>query len=82
MTSKGKELRRVLFSLKQIFQEDRELVKGFVVLGGLNCLIQIGNESDQNFQNFVLRTLGQVSKTYLTNLSDLFLFELCLQSRN
>lgn len=74
LTAKGKDLSRVLFSLKQIFHEDRELVNGFVELGGLNCLIQIGNESDQNFQNFVLRALGQVSRIYLVNLSSLVLF--------
>lgn len=61
MATKGEELCRILFSLKQIFQEDRQLVHGFVTLGGLNCLIQIGNGNDQNFQNYVLRALGQVN---------------------
>ncbi|XP_039431114.1 FH1/FH2 domain-containing protein 3 isoform X2 [Culex pipiens pallens] len=56
----GRELRRALFSLKQIFQEDKDLVHGFVALGGLNCLVQIGNEADQNYQNYILRALGQV----------------------
>jgi hypothetical protein len=54
-------LRRALFSLKQIFQEDKDLVHGFVALGGLNCLVQIGNEADQNYQNYILRALGQVN---------------------
>lgn len=62
LTSEGRELRRALFSLKQIFQEDKDLVHGFVALGGLNCLVQIGNEADQNYQNYILRALGQVSK--------------------
>lgn len=61
LTSEGRELRRALFSLKQIFQEDKDLVHGFVGLGGLNCLVQIGNEADQNYQNYILRALGQVS---------------------
>jgi FH1/FH2 domain-containing protein 3 len=61
LTSEGRELRRALFSLKQIFQEDKDLVHGFVALGGLNCLVQIGNEADQNYQNYILRALGQVS---------------------
>lgn len=60
-TSEGRELRRALFSLKQIFQEDKDLVHGFVGLGGLNCLVQIGNEADQNYQNYILRALGQVN---------------------
>jgi hypothetical protein len=60
-STEGKELKRALFSLKQIFQEDKDLVYGFVALGGLNCLVQIGIESDQNYQNYILRALGQVS---------------------
>ncbi|XP_055631021.1 serine-rich adhesin for platelets isoform X3 [Toxorhynchites rutilus septentrionalis] len=60
LCSEGRELRRALFSLKQIFQEDKDLVHGFVALGGLNCLVQIGNEADQNYQNYILRALGQV----------------------
>lgn len=60
LTSEGRELRRALFSLKQIFQEDKDLVHGFVALGGLNCLVQIGNVADQNYQNYILRALGQV----------------------
>ncbi|XP_050073211.1 FH1/FH2 domain-containing protein 3 isoform X3 [Anopheles maculipalpis] len=60
LSSEGRELRRVLFSLKQIFQEDKDLVHGFVAHGGLNCLVQIGNEADQNYQNYILRALGQV----------------------
>ncbi|XP_070501671.1 uncharacterized protein Fhos isoform X2 [Chironomus tepperi] len=60
LTSEGRELRRALFSLKQIFQEDKDLVHGFVGLGGLNCLVQIGSEADQNYQNYILRALGQV----------------------
>ena len=62
LTSEGRVLRRALFSFKQIFQEDKDLVHGFVALGGLNCLVQIGNEADQNYQNYILRALGQVSK--------------------
>ena len=61
LNTDGRELRRALFSLKQIFQEDKDLVHGFVALGGLNCLVQIGNEADQNYQNYILRALGQVS---------------------
>lgn len=66
LTSEGRELRRALFSLKQIFQEDKDLVHGFVGLGGLNCLVQIGSEADQNYQNYILRALGQV--TFYINL--------------
>lgn len=61
LTSEGRELRRALFSLKQIFQEDKDLVHGFVALGGLNCLVRVGSGADQNYQNYILRALGQVS---------------------
>lgn len=60
MTSEGRELRRALFSLKQIFQEDKDLVHEFVQNDGLTCLIKVGSEADQNYQNYILRALGQV----------------------
>ncbi len=62
LTSEGRDLRRALFSLKQIFQEDKDLVHGFVALGGLNCLVRVGSGADQNYQNYILRALGQVRK--------------------
>ncbi|CAG0882676.1 unnamed protein product [Darwinula stevensoni] len=60
MNSEGRELRRALFSLKQIFQDDKDLVRGFVENDGLGCLVKIGLETDQNYQNYILRALGQV----------------------
>ncbi|XP_063982687.1 FH1/FH2 domain-containing protein 3 isoform X8 [Diachasmimorpha longicaudata] len=60
LNSEGRELRRALFSLKQIFQEDKDLVHEFVQNDGLACLIKVGNEADQNYQNYILRALGQV----------------------
>lgn len=61
LSSEGSDLRRALFSLKQVFQEDKDLVHAFVALGGLNCLVRVGNCADQNYQNYILRALGQVS---------------------
>ncbi|XP_063054837.1 FH1/FH2 domain-containing protein 3 isoform X2 [Engraulis encrasicolus] len=58
--SSGRELRRALFSLKQIFQDDKDLVHEFVVAEGLACLIRVGAEADQNYQNYILRALGQI----------------------
>lgn len=60
MNSEGRELRRALFSLKQIFQEDKDLVHEFVQNDGLDCLIKVGTDVDQNYQNYILRALGQV----------------------
>ncbi|XP_048796602.1 FH1/FH2 domain-containing protein 3 isoform X5 [Lagopus muta] len=58
--SNGRELRRALFSLKQIFQDDKDLVHEFVIAEGLTCLIKVGAEADQNYQNYILRALGQI----------------------
>jgi hypothetical protein len=58
--SKGRDLRRALFSLKQIFQDDEELVHEFVERDGLTCLVKVGSEADQNYQNYILRALGQI----------------------
>lgn len=60
LNSQGRDLRRALFSLKQIFQEDKDLVHGFVGLGGLQCLVNVGSDADQNYQNYILRAMGQV----------------------
>ncbi|XP_073976339.1 formin homology 2 domain containing isoform X4 [Rhodnius prolixus] len=60
LNSEGRDLRRALFSLKQIFQEDKDLVHEFVQNDGLACLIKVGSEADQNYQNYILRALGQV----------------------
>ncbi|CAL8286659.1 unnamed protein product [Merluccius merluccius] len=56
----GRDLRRALFSLKQIFQDDKDLVHEFVNAEGLTCLIKVGAEADHNYQNYILRALGQV----------------------
>ncbi|NXO48773.1 FHOD1 protein, partial [Aramus guarauna] len=58
--SQGPELRRSLFSLKQLFQEDKDLVPEFVNRDGLACLIKVGAEADQNYQNYILRALSQI----------------------
>ncbi|KAI7798416.1 putative FH1/FH2 domain-containing protein 3 [Triplophysa rosa] len=58
--SNGRDLRRALFSLKQIFQDDKDLVHEFVMAEGLSCLIKVGSEADQNYQNYILRALGQI----------------------
>ncbi|NWY90384.1 FHOD1 protein, partial [Loxia curvirostra] len=58
--SQGPGLRRSLFSLKQLFQEDKDLVPEFVNLEGLTCLIKVGTEADQNYQNYILRALSQI----------------------
>ncbi|XP_069595439.1 FH1/FH2 domain-containing protein 1 isoform X2 [Ranitomeya imitator] len=58
--SNGPELRRSLFSLKQLFQEDKDLVPEFVNSEGLTCLIKVGAEADQNYQNYILRALSQI----------------------
>ncbi|XP_028158460.1 FH1/FH2 domain-containing protein 3 isoform X3 [Ostrinia furnacalis] len=58
--SQGRELRRALFSLKQILQSDKDLVHDFVANKGLDCLMQVGNLDDQNYIDYILRALGQI----------------------
>uniref|UniRef100_A0A8C3SCE1 Formin homology 2 domain containing 1 n=1 Tax=Chelydra serpentina TaxID=8475 RepID=A0A8C3SCE1_CHESE len=41
-------------------QEDKDLVPEFVNLEGLTCLIKVGAEADQNYQNYILRALSQI----------------------
>ncbi|VBB31947.1 unnamed protein product [Acanthocheilonema viteae] len=60
LNSNGHDQRRALFSLKQIFQDDKDLVHEFVQNGGLECMIKLGRQADQNHQNYILRALGQV----------------------
>ena len=38
-----------------VFQDDKDLVHQFVSADGLTCLIQVGAEADQNYQNYILR---------------------------
>ncbi|XP_065123896.1 FH1/FH2 domain-containing protein 1 isoform X7 [Paramisgurnus dabryanus] len=58
--SHGPELRRSLFSLKQLFQDDKDLVPEFVNSEGLTCFIKVGAEADHNYQNYILRALSQI----------------------
>ncbi|KAM8875985.1 FH1/FH2 domain-containing protein 1 isoform 1-T1 [Synchiropus picturatus] len=58
--TRGPELRRSLFSLKQLFEDDKDLVPEFVASGGLTCFIHVGAEADHNYQNYILRALSQI----------------------
>eukprot|EP00108_Taenia_solium_P005188 TsM_000247400 transcript=TsM_000247400 gene=TsM_000247400 len=59
-SAKGQELRRALFSLKQIFMNDKDLVHEFVTHSGLTCLVTVGSQSEHTHQNYILRALGQL----------------------
>ena len=55
------DLKQVLFSLKDFFQSDSNLVYEFIQAGGLESLVEIGTKNaEQNLKNFVLRSLGQL----------------------
>merc|ERR1711892_1472022 len=59
--SEGAELKKILFSLKNFFQEDKQLVHGFIQAGGLFELVSLGDDGDEaQLQNFILRALGQI----------------------
>ncbi|GBP89387.1 hypothetical protein EVAR_100158_1, partial [Eumeta japonica] len=57
--SKGRELRRALFTLKQILQSDKDLVHEFVASKGLECLMYLADSTDPNYLDYILRALGQ-----------------------
>ena len=38
-----------------VLQDDKDLVHEFVNNDGLECLIKVGSEADQNYQNYILR---------------------------
>lgn len=44
-------------------QEDKDLVHEFVQNDGLDCLIKVGSDVDQNYQNYILR--GEFAKILL-----------------
>lgn len=46
-----------------LWQDDKDLVHEFVVAEGLTCLIKVGAEADQNYQNYILRGKGNASKS-------------------
>ena len=59
-STEGAELKKVLFSLKTFFQEDKSLVSEFHRAGGLTQLVALGKEDEAQLQNFILRALGQI----------------------
>lgn len=58
-----------------LLQDDKDLVHEFVMAEGLTCLIKVGAEADQNYQNYILR--GTVSLTVqegtLTFIQNIFI---------
>lgn len=49
-----------------LLQDDKDLVHEFVNNDGLDCLIKVGTEADQNYQNYILR--GEVSLSFIASL--------------
>eukprot|EP00090_Calanus_glacialis_P046943 TRINITY_DN9471_c0_g1_i2.p1 TRINITY_DN9471_c0_g1~~TRINITY_DN9471_c0_g1_i2.p1 ORF type:complete len:1990 (-),score=532.71 TRINITY_DN9471_c0_g1_i2:402-6158(-) len=58
--TEGSDLKKVLFSLKTFFQDDKNLVHEFNRVGGLTQLVVLGKEDEPQLQNFILRALGQI----------------------
>ncbi|XP_037866584.1 uncharacterized protein LOC101739187 [Bombyx mori] len=76
--SQGRELRRALFSLKQILQSDKDLVHEFVANKGLDCLMQVSNMADHNYLDYILRALGQIL-LYVDGMHGVMGHEGCIQ---
>lgn len=47
-------------SLSVLPQDDKDLVHEFVIAEGLTCLIKVGAEADQNYQNYILRGIVNI----------------------
>jgi hypothetical protein len=60
LNATGTQLRQALFALKRIFQNDADLVLEFVFNQGLNALVQVGQFSDQTYQQYILKALGEL----------------------
>uniref|UniRef100_A0A1I8JB19 GBD/FH3 domain-containing protein n=1 Tax=Macrostomum lignano TaxID=282301 RepID=A0A1I8JB19_9PLAT len=60
LSSSGVELSRILSSLKQIFQDDKDLVHEFVESGGLDAIVTIGHQCEEANHYHILRALGQI----------------------
>ncbi|XP_072930775.1 FH1/FH2 domain-containing protein 3 [Epargyreus clarus] len=76
--SQGRELRRALFTLKQILQSDKDLVHEFVANKGLDCLMQVGNMADHNYLDYILRALGQIL-LYVDGMHGVMTHKRCIQ---
>eukprot|EP00731_Ephydatia_muelleri_P026514 Em0018g614a len=61
LNAEGNKLRQALFSLKRMFQDDEDLVLEFVFNQGLNALVNVGKDSDQTFQQYIIKALGEVA---------------------
>lgn len=61
-TENGVELKRILFSLKSIFQSDKGFAYEFVKHEGISALISLCEDQEEanQLQNLVLRALGQI----------------------
>lgn len=54
----------ILLSCAVFFQDDKDLVHEFVIAEGLACLIKVGAEADQNYQNYILRGIASLLSYY------------------
>jgi len=61
LNAQGTKLRQALFALKRIFQDDEDLVLEFVFNQGLNALVQVGRDSNQTYQQYILKALGELA---------------------
>ncbi|XP_039763213.1 uncharacterized protein LOC120636034 isoform X2 [Pararge aegeria] len=76
--SQGRELRRALFTLKQVLQSDKDLVHEFVANKGLDCLMQVANTAVHNYLDYILRALGQIL-LYVDGMHGVMNHKRCIQ---
>ena len=51
----------LLLSLSPLLQDDEDLVLEFVCNQGLNALVSVGRDSDQTYQQYILKAVGELS---------------------
>ncbi|KAI5640353.1 formin-like domain-containing protein [Phthorimaea operculella] len=76
--SQGRELRKALFTLKQVLQSDKDLVHEFVANKGLDCLMQVSSMADHNYLDYILRALGQIL-LYVDGMHGVMAHKRCVQ---
>ena len=56
-----KQVHTLLSIIHVITQDDEDLVLEFVCNQGLNALVSVGKDSDQTYQQYILKALGELA---------------------
>ncbi|GAA6097824.1 FH1/FH2 domain-containing protein 3 isoform X1 [Tachysurus ichikawai] len=65
ISSRSKKMKVYSRELSFHSKDDKDLVHEFVVAEGLICLVKVGAEADQNYQNYILRGITSLRQHVL-----------------